>query len=160
MALEIERKFLLKQKFVPKHHRQEKIVQGYFLDGSGKTVRLRLIDGERGVLTLKTKVSDFIRNEFEYDIPAVDALEMLKLCKKGVNKTRFYYPYHGKMWTIDVFSGKLKGLQLAEIELKNLNDTFVKPDFIGKEVSTESSYKNSALAWSGFCEEDLILTAF
>src|SRR5258708_4159874 len=113
MALEIERKFLVKQKFVwddeLKNLPHEYITQGYFLDSSGKTVRVRYVgsSGNKyiGVLTLKSKINDVIRNEFEYEIPGSDAKELLKLCKKGVTKVRYFYKHGCSEWTVDIFKG-------------------------------------------------------
>lgn len=159
MALEIERKFLLKKNFAWDSRFQslphENITQGYFLGASGKTVRVRLVkpqDGSPaiGVLTLKTKISHRVRNEFEYEIPARDATELLRLCQKGLSKIRYYYDFCGNIWTVDVFNGPLAGLKLAEIELDDPDADFKKPKFIGKEVTESSKYKNSALAAAGF----------
>lgn len=157
MPLEIERKFLLEEKVqneqfqkLPCHH----IIQGYFLDGNGKTVRIRHISGSKipdfGVITLKSKISDITRHEYEYEIPGEDATELLELCKKGVQKIRYFYHEGSDIWTIDIFKGHLTGLRLAEIELEHQEQKFNKPDFIGEEVTLSPIYKNSALAQPNF----------
>ena len=46
-------------------------------------------------------------------------------------------------WEVDVFEGDNEGLVMAEIELESENDTFEKPDFIGKEVTGDRRYYNS-----------------
>ena len=52
MAIEIERKFLVKGDFSKQVSKSERIVQGYICSQPGRTVRIR-IRGEEGFLTIK-----------------------------------------------------------------------------------------------------------
>ena len=54
MALEIERKFLVKGDFKPEAFKSTRITQGYLSSVPERTVRVR-IKGEQGFLTIKGK---------------------------------------------------------------------------------------------------------
>ena len=147
MALEIERKFLVKQELVPESHQKIKMVQGYIPSEMGTVVRLRT-ENEVAKLTIKAKKSDLVRYEYEYDIPVKDALEMLeKLCEKPlVEKTRHLIPFGEHIWEVDYFEGDNKGLIVAEIELSDENEPFEKPVWVDREVTDKKEYRNNYLA--------------
>ena len=147
MAQEIERKFLVKgdsyQKLAFDHTR---IVQGYIVSGGGRSVRVR-IRGDRGFLTIKGASHDggLSRYEFETEIPLADARELMALCEPGrIEKTRWLVRADdGHVFEVDEFHGDNDGLVMAELELKNADETFKKPDFIGTEVTGDRRFYNS-----------------
>jgi CYTH domain-containing protein len=49
---------------------------------------------------------------------------------------------------VDEFLGNLKGLIIAEVELKQSEESFEKPQWLGKEVSDDYRFTNAALAES------------
>ena len=49
------------------------------------------------------------------------------------------------IWEIDDFDGLNKGLLIAEIEIKNEQQSFKLPSFIVKEVTGDPKYYNSVL---------------
>lgn len=146
MGLEIERKFLLKnENWRTAITKQTTIKQGYLNSHKERTVRIRIY-GNQGIITIKGKVENIVRPEFEYEIPLEDAHAMLKLCEQPIiEKNRFEVVYDGKIWEIDEFSGNNQGLILAEIELNAADEKFGIPDWIGKEVSEDTRYYNSNL---------------
>ena len=147
MALEIERKFLVDAKKISALNLTggEKIFQGYLSTDKNKTVRVR-VKGDRGFLTIKSKNLGIVRHEFEYEIPLADAQEILKLCEpKVLQKTRYKIEYAGKIFELDIFSGKHQGLILAEVELNSAEEIVELPDWIGEEVSDNPKYFNSNL---------------
>lgn len=82
MALEIERKFLLKPGAqLPESDVVLNIQQAYIANDEGLTVRIRLINMEEAYLTIKKARTEElgIRSEFEYPIPVEDAIEMMQL---------------------------------------------------------------------------------
>jgi CYTH domain-containing protein len=91
---------------------------------------------------LKFGESALVRSEFEYEIPLVEAEALLRQCSKVLSKTRFEVVVDSHVWEIDVFHGKLQGLIVAEIELSREDETFVLPDWVGKEVTADKSYLN------------------
>lgn len=148
MAKEIERKFLVTGNLYKEIAlKKEDICQGYLNRDPERTVRVRKI-GTQGRLTVKGKNHGIERLEFEYEIPGSDAEQMLGLCQPPLlDKTRWYVRGEdGHMWEVDEFHGEAAPLVLAEIELEDVEETFVKPDFIGEEVSGNPKYYNSSLA--------------
>ena len=148
MAIEIERKFLLKnddwKSLVTKTH---VIKQGYLqsgLEASQKSsVRIR-ISNQQANINIKSIDLIMVRQEFEYAIPLDDAQQMLAtLCGDVVvEKTRYHVPFGNHLWEVDVFEGENAGLQMAEIELSDIEETFEKPDWIGQDVSEDERYYN------------------
>ncbi|MDX1805273.1 MAG: CYTH domain-containing protein [Alcanivorax sp.] len=151
MALEIERKFLLREPGIVDGLDGERLTQGYLSHDRNATVRVR-IAGANAWLTIKGKTVGHTRSEFEYAIPADDARQMLeKLCPAGViDKTRYRLPQGPLCWEIDVFHGDNQGLVLAEIELPNADTDFQRPAWLGEEVSDDPRYFNSALSQHPF----------
>lgn len=147
MAVEIERKFLLaNQQWRAQVQLRSKYIQGYLSRCPERTVRVRVVD-DCGWLTIKGKSIGAVRSEYEYSIPSADALEMLaQLCEQPViEKWRHRVTVNGHLWEIDEFLGKNSGLIVAEIELKQEDETFVRPGWLGAEVTDDSRYFNACL---------------
>ena len=145
MGYEIERKFLVRKDlwFAVKKPEGTTIKQGYLLIDPEKVIRIRATD-TTGFLTIKGKAKNFSRPEYEFGIPLQDALELLDLftsCK--IDKVRYRIPFEGKTWEVDEFFGENDGLIIAEIELSNEAEDFVKPNWIGEEVTSDFRYYNS-----------------
>jgi len=145
MAVEIERKFLIKNDSWREGAIGVNYKQGYLARGKDGTVRVR-IAGEKGILTVKGKSVGFSRKEFEYKIPVNDALEMLELCAKPlIEKTRYTISYKNLIWEVDEFRGENRGLIFAEVELLSEDQKIDLPDWIGKEVTGDIKYYNARL---------------
>lgn len=148
MTLEIERKFLVEGDFRPFAASASHIVQGYICAERGRTVRVRLRD-EAGFLTIKGPSTDdgLSRSEFEYPVSADDACALLRLCQGGIiDKTRWLVPMaDGHIFEVDEFHGDNAGLIVAEVELGSTEEDFVRPEWIGKEVTGDRRYYNSQL---------------
>lgn len=145
MGIEIERKFLVDARKISAVNftSEEKISQGYL--SNNPTVRVRLKDN-RGFLTVKTSTIGITRGEFEYEIPAADAEELLKLCGVRVlKKIRRKISYGGHVWEVDFFEGRHKGLILAEVELSSPTESVYLPAWVTREVSNNPRYFNSNL---------------
>lgn len=146
MGKEIERKFLVKNETYKKLCSGKLYKQGYLNSNPDRTVRIRIVDN-KGFITIKDKGSNLSRSEFEYEIPYMEAEEILdNICEKPIiEKTRYFYNYMGHLWEIDEFHGENEGLVIAEIELSNEGESFTFPDWIGEEVTYDSRYFNSCL---------------
>lgn len=147
MALEIERKYLVKNDSFKAHaHQHTRLRQGYLSTQKDATVRLRLIHGQ-GILTIKGPSKGATRSEFEYNIPPQDAEEMLDtLCSGGlIEKIRFEVTHKDHLWVVDVFEGANLGLIVAEIELLSEDEPFAIPHWLGDEVTDDPRYFNSKL---------------
>jgi adenylate cyclase len=55
-------------------------------------------------------------------------------------------PWYGLIWEIDVFQGDDRGLVIAEIELQHENEVLEKPNWLGREVTSDPRYSNANLA--------------
>jgi len=152
MALEIERKFLVKGNFRNDVAESVHIVQGYISALPEHTVRIR-IRGDRGYITIKGMAdkSGIARYEWEKEIPLPEAEELLLLCGPGVvEKTRHIIKAGKHLFEVDEFHGENEGLIIAEIELSSADEQFNKPSWLGKEVTSESKYYNSSLSRKPF----------
>jgi CYTH domain-containing protein len=145
VAKEIERKFLVRDRGIIEGHLGARIVQGY-LAAEPMTVRVRIKEAE-AFLTLKSK-GGIERDEYEFPIDLRVARELLERHCGGrvVHKTRYRIPNGRHIAEVDVFEGHLAGLVLAEIELDHAEEAFLRPDWLGEEVSHDPRYANSALA--------------
>ena len=153
MGIEIERRFLVKDDSW-RHHAADGIPfsQGYCPAGHGM-LRVRLA-GDKAYITIKSKTSGCSRSEYEYEIPAQDAHELLQLVCLGpkICKHRHELTHNGKLWVIDVFHDDNDGLIMAEIELNSENESFAFPPWLGKEVTSDPRYCNAALAANPYCK--------
>ncbi len=148
MPVETERKFLLKNESWRSLVRRRTLMrQGYVCKNSEfTTVRVRQTD-HAGYLTVKSPRKGISRLEFEYEIPAADAAQMLDaLCGKPlIEKYRSIVHADGFVWEIDEFLGENAGLTVAEVELPSADTVIALPDWIGEEVSADPRYFNSSL---------------
>lgn len=147
---EIEHKFLVNQDKLPALPEPNRLTQGYL--NFKPSVRVRLEEGpeqRKGYLTIKGE-GLVGRDEFEYDIPAEEAEQLLKLAKASlVSKRRYKLPVEDKpdlKWELDIFEGDNAGLVVAELEIPEHGYEFERPDWIGEDVTEDPRYKNSALA--------------
>ena len=145
MAKEIERKFIVDPAKLPGNLSGIDYQQGYISINDSGVTRIRIIN-DKAVLTIKSKTVEISRDEFEYDIPYKDALRLINLSQgEVIHKTRSVIEYENKTWEVDEFHGKNKGLWLAEIELTDEREDFIKPNWAMEEVSKDKKYYNSYL---------------
>ena len=120
MALEIERRFLIKndswKEFINK---KIHIEQGYLTKSlDGWIIRVRLI-GKNSKIALKKHIKGFTNFEFEYSIPRSDAEKIMSNLSNTIKKDRFFLEIEKKSWIIDCFKENNYPLEIAEIELSN-----------------------------------------
>ena len=145
MAKEIERKFIVDPAKLPGNLSGIDYQQCYISINDSGVTRIRIIN-DKAVLTIKSKTVEISRDEFEYDIPYKDALRLINLSQgEVIHKTRSVIEYENKTWEVDEFHGKNKGLWLAEIELTDEQEDFIKPNWAMEEVSKDKKYYNSYL---------------
>ncbi|PIZ08575.1 MAG: adenylate cyclase, partial [Flavobacteriaceae bacterium CG_4_10_14_0_8_um_filter_34_31] len=150
---EIERKFLVtSEAFKKEAFQKTQIVQGFLNSHPERTVRVR-IKGEKGFVTVKgiSNKAGTIRTEWEKEIPVLEAEALLVLCEPGViYKIRYEVKVGNHIFEVDEFLGENEGLTIAEIELKEENETYQKPSWLGLEVTGELKYYNSQLSKNPF----------
>jgi adenylate cyclase len=148
MAIEIERKFRLAgDGWRGEVSRSTLLRQGYIANTTRASVRVRLA-GESGWLSVKAMTRALARSEYEVEIPASDANEMLdRLCEGPlIEKWRHIVVYQGSRWEIDEFLGENAGLLIAELELDREDEVFARPPWLGAEVTHDERYYNFRLA--------------
>jgi adenylate cyclase len=147
MAVEIERKFLVTSDAWREGPPGRRLVQGYLCTGPPVAVRVR-IDGDEAVLNIKTATVSITRSEYEYPIPLEDAETLLADSAAGhvIEKTRYLRDVDTHRWEIDEFHGANEGLIVAEIELNSEDEAFIKPPWVGEEVSSDPRYLNTHLS--------------
>ena len=146
MGVEIERKFLLRgEAWRAQAGDRTRMVQGY-LGGESCSVRVR-IEGSVAFLNIKSREAGPRRLEFEYPLPLADAEFMLqRFCPQRVEKWRHRVEAGPHVWEIDEFLGANAGLVVAELELDSADEAFVRPAWLGEEVTDSPRYYNLALA--------------
>jgi CYTH domain-containing protein len=148
MGKEIERKFLLSEGAsipIPAKFQKFKIKQGYIQAEKGKQVRIR-ITSDKAVLCVKF-TSEFIRDEFEYEIPMSDAKEIYSKLDWKLEKKRLSFKRGKENYDVDTFPN---GIVWVEVEFNSIEEMnkWVKPSWLGKEISNVSKYSNIAFAKS------------
>ena len=143
MAVEIERKFLVRDDtWRSQVTRRQEIRDVRIAIAGGRKVRVRICD-QRATLAVKSRTAGLANAEFEYEIPLADAEELLAhhCLRAGLAKTRYFVPHGGRMWQVDVYTGILAGVVLAEVELHSETTDLALPSWVGREVTGDPAYK-------------------
>lgn len=148
MHTEIERKFLVTNSlFMEQAVRIMNIRQGYIGTPGKGEARVSIRDEKAWVII---KSNDRLsRLEYEIPISKKDAEELLaRTCGRIIHKTRYIIPAQSDMlkWEVDEFHGEDEGLIVAEIELPTEDTQFDKPQWLGEEVTQDTTYYNSTLS--------------
>ena len=148
MGIEIERRFLVKnQDWRSQVLFSEDFSQAYLNSNiDAWTTRIRIINNNQSYITLKSSLNRFTNYEFEYQIPIQDAVELFKLSKNKIIKTRFQLKIDKKDWVIDSFKGLNSSLTIAEIELNSESEQIQIPSWCGQEITGIKSLSNASLA--------------
>lgn len=158
MALEIERKFLIKKpdlEWIKKNTKCEvvQIVQTYLgrnSEGFGNRVREMEIGGVKKYFhTAKKSLSGITRIELEKEISKKDYDNYLENKKNRISleKTRYIIKLNGLKYEIDIYPF-WNETAILEIELRNEKQRFEIPEFITVigEVTNNLDYSNQSLA--------------
>lgn len=151
MALEIERKFLLKNaSWRGLVTQSSRISQAYLCGNQRASIRVR-VAGDDATLNIKSATLGISRLEYGYAIPVQDARELLeRLGGDVVEKTRHLVPVGRHVFEIDEFHGANQGLVVAEVELAEPDESFERPEWLADEVSDDPRYYNTELARNPF----------
>ena len=147
MTVEIERRFLIENDKWHQYADEPLLLkQAYLSVEKEHTVRVRIV-GQRAWLTLKGYISELSRSEFEYEIPLADAEKMMEtMCPFKMEKWRYLVRWGGSLFEIDVFLGENAPLVVAEIELPDENADFDRPDWLGREITSDGMFTNAYLS--------------
>jgi adenylate cyclase len=146
--VEIERKFLVandewRQLVVRSVRLRDGLIAAY----KNRKVRVRIAGDHIATIAIKGSRVGIAQAEFEYEIPIAEAERMLStMCQDDtLEKERFFVEDGGATWHVDVYSGILQGVVIAEIELKHECQELILPRWIGKEVTGDSFYRKMNL---------------
>ena len=153
MALEIERRFLIKndkwKEFITK---KIFIEQGYLSKSlDGWIIRIRF-NGKDFKIALKKHIESFTNFEFEYSIPQKDGETIMSNLSNTIKKERFFVEFEKKSWIIDCFKENNYPLEIAEIELSKEEEDLKLPSFISEEITGLLHYSNFSLTRKPFSE--------
>lgn len=148
MGIEVERKFLVQNESWRSQVAQSlPMRQGYLNREQRCSVRVRT-SGHKGWLNIKGATIGVQRPEFEYEIPVEDANVLLDTLSHQplIEKVRHLVYFDGHCWEIDEFAAENAGLIVAEVELSHPDEAFVRPDWLGLEVTEDVRYYNTSLS--------------
>ena len=153
MALEIERRFLIKNDDWKKFIKKKIIIEQGYLSKSldDWIIRIRFT-GKDYKIALKKHIKSFTNFEFEYSITRKDGQIIMSNLSNTIKKERFYVEVEKKSWIIDCFKEKNYPLEIAEIELSNEKEVLILPSFISKEITGLTNYSNFILASKPYSE--------
>ena len=160
MGVEIERKFLIKE--VPKNlddYISIESKQGYLEvqnpNFAELRIRMKKRQGETTYLcAIKTGggLKGLQRDEIEIEIPS-QTYEAMWLQTEGerIEKTRYEIPRDSHLIELDIYHRNLEGLVTVEVEFESVEESvsFVPPSWFGREITSDSRYKNKNLALKG-----------
>ena len=153
MALEIERRFLIKndnwKTFITK---KIFIEQGYLSKSLDDWIIRIRFTGKDFKIALKKHIESFTNFEFEYSIPQKDGEAIMSNLSNTIKKERFFLEIEKKSWIIDCFKENNYPLEIAEIELSSEEEDLSLPSFISKEITGMKHYSNFSLANKPFSE--------
>ena len=143
MALEIERRFLIKNdKWKEFIKRKTFIEQGYLsYDLEGWIIRVRF-NGKNFKIALKKHIKNFTNYEYEYLIPLSEGEKIMETLANTIKKERYFLEINQKDWIIDCFKDKNFPLEIAEIELTEEKEKVILPPFLAKEITGLTMYTN------------------
>ena len=143
------RECVLHTKSFHEEYRSAEITWKEFLNSDKeRVVRVRIKD-DKGFLTIKgaSNASGTTRFEWEKEIDKNEAKSLFNLCEKGIiEKYRYLVKVDNHTFEVDEFLGENNGLLIAEVELKNEDENFTKPEWLGEEVTGIAKYYNSNLS--------------
>ena len=153
MALEIERRFLIKNdewKDFISH--KTFIEQGYLSSNLNDWIIRIRFNGENFKIALKKHIKNFTNYEYEYSIPNSEGEKIMATLPNTIKKERFFLELNKKNWIIDCFLDKNSPLAIAEIELTDEKEEVILPSFLSKEITGLKVFSNLSLAKNPFSQ--------
>ena len=136
MALEIERRFLIKndqwKEFVTHKNLIEQGYLSYNLEDW--IIRIRF-NGKNFKIALKKHIKNFTNYEYEYLIPTSEGEKIMATLTNTIKKERFFLEVNKRNWVIDCFKEENFPLEIAEIELTKEKEEVILPSFLSREIT-------------------------
>ena len=151
MALEIERRFLIKNNEWEQYITKKSIIEQGYLSHKLEDWIIRIrFDGNNFKIAIKKHIKNFTNFEFEYLIHKNDGEIIMSNLKNTIKKERFFLEIEKKEWIIDCFKEKNFPLKIAEIELSIEDEEFNIPNFVSKEITGIKNFSNFSLTTHPF----------
>lgn len=143
--MEIERKFLVQSLPTLEGFENDEIIQAYI--SINPEIRVR----KKGNKYYRTEKGEgtLMREENEWEITKEQYLDEIgKSEGRIIKKTRYYIPCGKHTIELDIYGGRHTGLVVCEIEFESESDasSFVAPEWFGKEITYDISFRNKILA--------------
>ena len=160
MAIEIERRFLIKndewKKFITS---KTLIEQGYLSSNLDSWIIRIRFNGENFQIALKKHIKNFTNYEYEFLIPNIEGEKIIATLPNTIKKERFFLEIDKRNWIIDCFQDKNFPLEIAEIELTDEKEKVILPSFLSREITGLTVFSNLNLTKHPFSTwEDKDLT--
>lgn len=155
--IEIEKTFLVKK--IPANlpsYKSYQIKQGY-ISSPPSPLRIRQ-KGDKFELTKKIpiKKGDYSSaQEINILLTEYEFKKLWPLVEKYLEKTRYNIPLSNNLIAeLDIYKGDLEGLSVVEVEFisQEQMDSFIPPEWFGKDVTQEEFSANSFLAGKKYSE--------
>ena len=151
MALEIERRFLIKndqwKEFVTHKNLIEQGYLSYNLEDW--IIRIRF-NGKNFKIALKKHIKNFTNYEYEYLIPTSEGEKIMATLTNTIKKERFFLEVNKRNWVIDCFKEENFPLEIAEIELTKEKEEVILPSFLSREITGLKIFTNLSLTKNPF----------
>ena len=146
MALEIERRFLIKndhwKEFITN---KTSIEQGYLsYNLEDWIIRIRF-NGKDFKIALKKHIHNFTNYEYEFSIPKGEGEKIMATLTNKIKKERYFLKVDNKNWIVDCFKDKNFPLEIAEIELNSEKEEVILPPFVSREITGLKIFTNLSL---------------
>ncbi len=160
MALEIERRFLIKNDGWKEFITSKTVIEQGYLSYNLEDWIIRIrFNGKNFKIALKKHIKNFTNYEFEYLIPSSEGEKIMATLPNIIKKERFFLEVDQKNWIIDCFKDENFPLEIAEIELTNEKEEIILPQFLSREITGHKFFSNLNLSkhpFSKWKNEDLI----
>ena len=159
--VETERKYLLDVNNLPYESMKIATIynftQTYINYSPEIRVRARTGDKNDYYMTIKVPLDDtgLSRREIEFFISADEYAELIKKqVGTVILKTRYQFWEENYYISVDVYSGDLSGLAVAEIQFDSVEEanSYTPPKWFGEDITSDSRYKNANLSKNGMPE--------
>ena len=146
MALEIERRFLIKNNYWKDFvTNKTSIEQGYLsYNLEDWIIRIRF-NGKDFKIALKKHIQNFTNYEYEFSVPNSEGEKIMATLTNKIKKERFFLEVDNKNWIVDCFKDKNFPLEIAEIELNSEKEEVILPPFVSREITGLKIFTNLSL---------------
>tara|TARA_B100000989_G_scaffold144274_1_gene107472 strand:+ start:172 stop:651 length:480 start_codon:yes stop_codon:yes gene_type:complete len=151
MALEIERRFLIKNDQWKEFVTHKNLIEQGYLSYNLKDWIIRIrFNGKNFKIALKKHIKNFTNYEYEYLIPNHEGEKIMATLTNTIKKERFFLEVNQRNWVIDCFKEENFPLEIAEIELTKEKEEVFLPSFLSREITGLKIFTNLSLTKNPF----------